>query len=202
MVTALIMAGGKGTRMGTSTEKPLIELGGDPMIKRVIDALSASKRVSEIIIATSPNTPKTHELLQKWGYKVFKTPGEGYVEDLQYFISESYPENSNQIILTITADMPLITSKTIDDVLYEYDRCGNPAMCVAVPVHIFQKHGLKPSIVLEDVVPSGLNILRSNNKQQDEEVLKLGKIELAVNINSCEDIVVLEEVLSYIGLKI
>ena len=68
--------------------------------------------------------------------------------------------------------------------------------------NIFKKHGLKPSIVLEDVVPSGLNILRSNNKQQDEEVLKLGKIELAVNINSCEDIVVLEEVLSYIGLKI
>ena len=67
---------------------------------------------------------------------------------------------------------------------------------------LFRKHGLKPSIVLEDVVPSGLNILRSNNKQQDEEVLKLGKIELAVNINSCEDIVVLEEVLSYIGLKI
>ena len=65
MVTALVMAGGKGTRMGTRTEKPLIELGGDPMIKRVIDALSASKKVSEIIIATSPNTPKTHEFVQK-----------------------------------------------------------------------------------------------------------------------------------------
>lgn len=202
MVTALIMAGGKGIRMGTSTEKPLIELGGDPMIKRVIDALSGSKRVSEIIIATSPNTPKTQEFVQKMGYEVFQTPGKGYVEDLQYFIAENYPEDSKRVILTITADMPLITSKTIDEVLLQYANCGNPAMCVAVPVHIFKKHGLKPSIVLEDVVPSGLNILRSNNKQQDEEVLKLGKIELAVNINSCEDIVVLEEVLSYNGLKI
>ena len=202
MVTALVMAGGKGTRMGTRREKPLIEWGGDPMIKRVIDALSASKKVSEIIIATSPNTPKTHKFVQKRGYKVFQTPGEGYVEDLQYFISENYPDNPNQVILTITADMPLITGKTIDNVLSEYERCGNPAMCVTVPVQLFKKHGLKPSIVLEDVVPSGLNILRSNNKQQDEEVLKLGKIELAVNINSCEDIVVLEEVLSYIGIKI
>ena len=57
-------------------------------------------------------------------------------------------------------------------------------------------------MVLWRCVPSGLNILRSNNKQQDEEVLKLGKIELAVNINSFNDIVVLEEVLSNIGLKI
>lgn len=196
------MAGGRGTRMGSSTEKPLIELGGETMIKRVIDAISDSKVVSEIIIATSPNTPKTQKFVQKMGYEVFETPGEGYVEDLQYFISESYPENPDQVLLTITADMPLITSKIIDDVLFEYERCGNPAMCVAVPVHIFQKYGLKPSIVLEDMVPSGLNILRSNNKQQDEEVLKLGKIELAVNINSCEDIVVLEEVLNYNGLKI
>jgi adenosylcobinamide-phosphate guanylyltransferase len=201
MVTALIMAGGKGTRMGLDTEKPLIELGGDPMIKYVIDSLSASK-ISDIIVATSPNTPKTYEFIKKMGYEVFQTPGEGYVEDLQYFISERYPENPDHVILTITADMPLITSEIIDNVLNEYKRCDNPAMCVAVPVNIFRKHGLKPSIVLGDVVPSGLNILRSNNKQQDEEVLKLGKIELAVNINSCEDIVVLEEVLSYIGLKI
>ena len=56
--------------------------------------------------------------------------------------------------------------------------------------------------MLGDVVPSGLNILRSNNKQQDEEVLKLGKIELAVNINSCEDIVILEKVLCNSALKI
>ncbi len=73
--------------------------------------------------------------------------------------------------------------------------------CCSVRIY-FKEYGLKPSIVLGDVVPSGLNILRSNNKQQDEEVLKLGKIELAVNINSCEDIVLLEKVLSNIGLKI
>ena len=108
----------------------------------------------------------------------------------------------NQVILTITADLPLITSETIDQVIIEYEMCGKPAMCIAVPIEVFRKHGLKPSIVLGDVVPSGLNILRSNNKQQDEEVLKLGKIELAVNINSFDDIVVLEEVLSKIGLKI
>jgi adenosylcobinamide-phosphate guanylyltransferase len=75
-------------------------------------------------------------------------------------------------------------------------------MCIAVPLDFFLENSLKPSIVYGDSVPSGLNILRSNNKQQDEEVLMLRKIELAVNINSCEDIVVLEEVLNKIGIKI
>ena len=36
MVTAIVMAGGKGTRMGGNTEKPLIEVGGIPMIQHVI----------------------------------------------------------------------------------------------------------------------------------------------------------------------
>ena len=202
MVTALIMAGGKGTRMKFDTEKPLIKLSNIPMIQYVIGALTASTIVSNIVVLTSPNTPKTAEFIKNMGYEVFVTPGKGYVEDLQYYISRKYSNNSNQVILTITSDMPLIKNKTIDHVLNEYESSGKPAMCVAVPLDIFTKYDLKPSIVLGDVVPSGLNILRSNNKQQDEEVLKLGKIELAVNINSCEDIVVLEKVMSKIGLKI
>jgi len=202
MVIALIMAGGKGTRMECTTEKPLIKLDGIPMIQYVIKALIGSNGVKDVIVLTSPNTPETAEFIRDKGFKVFQTPGNGYVEDLQFFISENYSSNQNQVILTITADMPLISSETIDHVIGEYETCGKHAMCIVVPLVIFQEHNLKPSMVLGDVVPSGLNILRSNNKQQDEEVLKLGKIELAVNINSCEDIVVLEEVLSKIGLKI
>ena len=195
MVTALIMAGGKGTRMECETEKPLIELFGIPMIQYVINALSTSKEISDITVATSPNTPKTSLYMQKQGIKIFQTPGNGYVEDLQYYIKENFSNNSNHVILTITSDMPLINSETIDHVLNEYDASNKPAMCIAVPVDLFREYNLKPSIVLGDVVPSGLNILRSNNKQQDEEVLKLGKIELAVNINSCDDIILLEKVL-------
>ena len=45
MVTALIMAGGMGTRMNSNTEKPLIEVFGLPMIEHVIGAVSASKQI-------------------------------------------------------------------------------------------------------------------------------------------------------------
>jgi adenosylcobinamide-phosphate guanylyltransferase len=202
MVTALLMAGGKGNRMEGNTEKPLIELFGNPMIQNVLDALSSSDRISDIIVATSPNTPKTEVYVKNHGFKVFHTPGNGYIEDLQYFISENFSDNKNHIILTITSDMPLITNEIIDLVVKQYIECRKPAMCIAVPVDLYNEHDLNPSIVIGDVVPSGLNILRSNNKQQDEEVLKLRKIELAVNINSYEDIIILEKVLTNVNLKI
>ena len=45
MVTAVVMAGGKGTRMGTNTEKPLEKVFDKPMIIGVLDAISGSKQI-------------------------------------------------------------------------------------------------------------------------------------------------------------
>jgi adenosylcobinamide-phosphate guanylyltransferase len=202
MVTAIIMAGGKGTRMVSRIEKPMIMVNDIPMISYVYDALDGAGHVNEIIIATSPHTPETEDYLRNKGFETFQTPGEGYVEDLQYLISKLYSNNPDEILLTVTADMPLLNSQIIDDTISKYLMCDKPAMCVGVSLDTFTELGLKPSIVMEDVVPSGLNILRSNNKKQDEEVLKLGKIELALNINSREDIVVVEELLRKFRLKI
>lgn len=195
MVTAVIMAGGKGTRMGLECEKPLVKIGGLPMIQYVLEALEGAEAVDDLVILTSTNTPKTEKFLQGKNLKVFQTPGKGYVEDLRYFIGEQCSQEQDKVLLTITADMPLVTSEIIDEVLGEYMKCEKPAMCVAVPVEVFAEHGLKPTFLIEDLVPSGLNILRSINKQQNEEILVMAKVELALNINSCRDIIVLEELL-------
>lgn len=200
MVTAIIMAGGKGTRMKLQGEKPLIQIQGKPMIQHVYQAVLAAVEVDEIVVATSKNTPKTTEFIKKSGLNVIETPGDGYIEDLGFLISESNvnPLKSgitDDILVTITADLPLITGEIIDQVIREYKKCGKQAMCVAVPVEFFKEHGLKHGLVMGDVVPSGLNILRRNNNQQDEEVLRLSKFELALNINSPEDIISLKKFL-------
>ncbi|MCW4036576.1 MAG: NTP transferase domain-containing protein [Candidatus Bathyarchaeota archaeon] len=44
-VTALLMAGGKGTRMALRGEKPLLEVDGKPMIEHVIEALRDAGKV-------------------------------------------------------------------------------------------------------------------------------------------------------------
>ncbi|MBM4241473.1 MAG: GTP--adenosylcobinamide-phosphate guanylyltransferase [Euryarchaeota archaeon] len=192
MVTALVMAGGEGTRLKFKGEKPLIKILGKPMIRYVIDALFGASKIKDIIVATSIHTPKTDVFIKKIGLKTIETPGDGYVSDLRFILSEF---ELGDVLLTITADLPLIRSDILDQVIKEYEKCGKPALSVAVPLEIFKKYGLKPSMVFDGMVPSGLNILRSINKQQDEEVLIIEKIELALNINNCKDITFLEKIL-------
>lgn len=192
MITALIMAGGKGTRMKLDVEKPLVEINGKPMIQYVVDALESSQKVGEIIVATSKNTPETEIFLKEQSIKTIETPGDGYVDDLGFILSNF---KLDDILLTITADLPLITGDIIDYVLLEYENSSKHAMSIAVPLHVFEKYSLKPTLMFENLVPSGLNILRSINKTQDEEVLIIEKIELALNINTCEDIKFLKKLL-------
>jgi adenosylcobinamide-phosphate guanylyltransferase len=101
----------------------------------------------------------------------------------------------DDILVTITADLPLINAEIINYVLTKYEKSKKDAMSVVVPEDFFKKYNLNPTSVFNNLVPSGLNILRSINKTQNEEVLILEKIELAVNINTCEDINLLKKLL-------
>ena len=192
MVTALIMAGGKGTRMELDVEKPLVEINEKPMIQYVIDALKNTDKINNIIVATSGNTRRTETFLKEQGIDTIETPGNGYVHDLGFIISNF---KLDDILLTVTADLPLINSDIIDYVLEEYEKSKKPAMSVLVPLHVFEEYGIKPTMMFENLIPSGLNILRSINKTQDEKVLIIERIELALNINTCEDIKLLKKLL-------
>ena len=74
------MAGGKGTRMDLSEEKLLLEY-KKPVIFHVIDVLENSGCFSEVIVATSPNSPKTKQVLEQKGIKALDTLGKGYTND-------------------------------------------------------------------------------------------------------------------------
>ena len=190
MIIALIMAGGKGIRLEEKVEKPLVKINGMSMIQYVIDALENSKKIDEILVATSINTPKTTEFLKNKGIPTIMTTGKDYVHDLGQILSKF---TESDIILTITADLPLITGEIIDHIITIYEKSTKPAMSVMVPAHLFTEYGLKPTTTFDNLVPSGLNILRGINKTQNEQVLIIEKIELALNINTCEDIKLLKK---------
>ncbi|MGB9937556.1 MAG: NTP transferase domain-containing protein [Methanobacterium sp.] len=191
MVIALIMAGGKGSRMNFNLEKPIITINNKPMIQYVIDAIKKSKKIDNIIVAISKNTLETEKFLKENGIETIMTPGEDYVHDLGLILSNF---NESDVLLTLTSDLPLLTPVIIDEILEKYEKSSKPAMSVMVPVDLFEKYGLKPTSVFDDLVPSGLNILRGINKTQNEEVLIISKIELALNINTCEDIKLLKKI--------
>ncbi|MCU0861746.1 MAG: NTP transferase domain-containing protein, partial [Methanomassiliicoccales archaeon] len=134
-VSAVVTAGGKGTRIAEmSQEKPLIEVLGRPMIDHVLEALKGSKEVSEVVVSVSASTPRTEEHVSQEGYRFVRTPGAGYVEDLRYamyLLSTPY-------VLVVPADMPLLRSGSIDQVVTAFYRSKKSSIVVGVPKDVFQ----------------------------------------------------------------
>ena len=194
-VTALLMAGGVGTRMRTKEEKPLLKVGGKPMIERVLNALKGTKKVEEIIVAVSEHTPKTATFARKLSLKVLQTPGKSFCLDVGYAIRKLKPET----VLTICADIPLITCEFIDEVITCYLQCDKPALTVMVPLEVYNRMGLSTDYVFKiegkNLVPAGINMIdgkRIEEKELEEEILVVDDERIAVNVNTLEDLRVAE----------
>ena len=195
MIYAILMAGGRGTRLEVPCEKPLFKLKDVPLIKYVLDNLNQSKLIDKIIIAVSPNTCKTTQYLKSLDYdfEILDTSGKDYLTDLSYVLDYFEKKSKDDTLLFINADLPFICAETIDDVLNHYFKSDKDALSVLVPVEIFEELGLDYSYEFDGNVPSGLNILRSENIIQEESNIVIPKVELALNINTLLDSKVAEK---------
>lgn len=189
MIYAILMAGGMGTRLKVPQEKPIFKLHDKPLIKYVLDNLESSRLVDKVVIAVSPNTVETTQYLKSLNgdFEILPTSGEDYLKDLSYVLDYFEKKSKNDILLFINADLPFISSETIDQVLNYYLKSDKDALSVVVPVEVFQDLGLDYYYEFNGCVPSGLNVLRSENILQDENQLVLRKVELALNINTIPD---------------
>ncbi len=195
-VTAIVMAGGRGLRMGLTVEKPLLRVGGKCMIEHVLEALGEAQGVEDIVVAVSAYTPKTAELVERLSLKVLETPGDGYVSDAAYAIRKL----GLGTVLTVSADLPLVTREIIDRVLGRYVGCGKPALTVAVPVEVRERLGLVGGFILEKggrrLVPAGINVVdgrRIDEGELEEEIYVVDEEEVAVNVNTPLDLRVVEQ---------
>jgi len=194
-VTALVMAGGKGARMKTREEKPLLEVGGKPVIEYVLNALKAAKKVDEIIVTISERTPKTATMAKKLSTRVLKTPGRGFVPDIQCAIKKLRLGT----VLAISADLPLVKGEYIDKIIEHYEQCGKPTLTVAVQMETRERLGLSSDYAFEvngkRLVPAGINVIdgkRIDEKELEEEIFVLDDERVAVNVNTLEDLRVAE----------
>ena len=194
-VTALVMAGGKGARMALAEEKPLIQMSGKPIIEHVLMALKNAKKVNSIVVAVSDYTPKTAQLMLQFPVKVVKTPGKEYVYDMGFAVRTL----GLQTVLAIGADLPLITAEVIDAIVECFERCGKPALSVVVSMETKEKLGLSGKYGFEldgrHVVPAGINVIdgrRIDEKELDEEICLLDRKEVALNINTVEELRIAE----------
>lgn len=191
---AIVMAGGKGTRLASSdVEKPLVKFIGEPLIAHVIRALKRSK-IDKITIAVSPFTLQTKTWAEHSKLSVIITPGKGYVKDC---IWAAKMMNVTRPFLVITADIPLINKNLINKVIESYALKDHGALAVYVPYALCKAALVKPDLILKigdnELVPAGINVIdgKTIDNAQDETMLILTDMSLVFNVNTLSDLAAL-----------
>jgi adenosylcobinamide-phosphate guanylyltransferase len=198
-IPVVIMAGGKGKRMGLPVEKPLLPFLGKPLIEWVVKAVQSANNVSDVYVVTSWNTPETEKKCLKDGLRVLQTEGKGYHYDLKQAILSAHLLCP---ILVIPSDIPAITGEVLDRVIVAYEKCGKDALAVFVPIEAREGRGLSISSTdLHDGVSyavSGVNII--NGAKIDEGKIPTAaiiteEIEVILNINTIRDLSIAEKIM-------
>jgi uncharacterized protein (TIGR00454 family) len=199
-VPALIMAGGKGKRMGLPVEKPLLPFLGKPLVDWVAEAVASAVKVSEFYVVTSANTPETEKHCISKGWKVLRTDAKGYHNDLRQAVLMAGLMGP---VLTIPADLPAITGKFLDKVIGEFKVYGKNFLAVFVPIQTRESLGLSVSSTDEYkgewYAVSGVNIV-NGAKIQGEGKIETSAIiteetEVLLNINTLKDLEIAEKIM-------
>jgi adenosylcobinamide-phosphate guanylyltransferase len=192
------MAGGKGSRLKLSEEKPMVKVCGKPIIERVLTSLQHARHVDSIVVAVSDYTPTTAQYVAKFPVSIIKTSGRDYILDMQQVIKDL----GLKTVLTVAADLPLVTGEIIDKIVERYERCGKPALVVVSRVETKSKLGLSSEYAFEEaentVVPVGINLVdgqRICEEELEQEVCLLDTEEVALNINTLKELGIAEKLL-------
>ena len=195
---ALILAGGDGSRLRLG-EKALVPVHDRPMISWVLDAFTMAG--CEPFVVTSHKTPFTRNWCRANNVEFIDTTGIGYVEDLREAVEISGEDGP---IFTSAADIPCLTADIIQKVLDAYHASGKSACSTWIPLTLCNKYGMLPRYrELIDGIPAtpcALNIFMGSlvDEVQDELCLLLDEPGLAFNINTREELSVLEREFSSI----
>lgn len=191
-----MMAGGRGSRLKMG-EKPLVKLFGRPLIDYVVLALEESL-VDRIFVSTTENVPSTRKWAQERDLYVLETGSYGYVADMIEAVKKA---DVRDPIMVIMADLPLVTSEIIDQIMEVYQERPEPALSTHTPLSLHSRMGRRPDSLFnyrgQLIVPAGINVLRGAEieKEQEDFHLILERMELAVNVNVPEDLMLCEKIM-------
>lgn len=175
------------------------------MIEHVLNALKNAKKVNEIIVVTSKHAPKTAALARKLSFPVLVTPGTDFCLDAGYAIKKM----KLGPVMTISADLPLISGKLIDEIITRYEQCDKPALTVMVPLEIYERLGLSAGYIFtiegRRLVPAGINVLNGKKihgtELVEEEVFVVENEKIAANVNTIKDLQIVERLFNRLKSK-
>ncbi|WP_144799969.1 NTP transferase domain-containing protein [Halorubrum depositum] len=182
------MCGGRGTRLGGETEKPLTRVAERPMVDRVCDALAGS-RVETAYAVVSPHASATraHLVEERPNLPVIDAPGDGYVADLRYAMEAVGEADVDEAVdagdstppplLTVAADLPLLDPAAVDAVIDAARAAGDGdaprSLTVCVPAARKRELGVSADAATEvngrEVVPAGINVVGGGEVGSDDD---------------------------------
>jgi adenosylcobinamide-phosphate guanylyltransferase len=200
-VPALVMAGGRGSRMGLATEKPLLPFLGKPLVDWVAEAISKATKISEFCVITSSNTPQTEAHCINMGWKYVRTDAKGYHDDLKQAVAKLGWMGP---VLTMPSDVPAITGAVLDRIVAEFEACGKDFLAVFVPIEKRQEFGLSISSTDEFkgvwYAVSGVNVINGAKIQGSGKIetaaIITDEIEVALNVNTPKDLEIAEQLMA------
>ena len=199
-VPALIMAGGKGQRIGLPVEKPLLPFLGKPLVDWVAEAVDSAQEVSEFYVVTSANTPETEKHCKSMGWRVLRTDAKGYHDDLKQAARQA---NLMGPLLTVPADSPAVTGKFLDKIIDQFEECGKDFYAVFVPITAREALGLSVDSTDEYkgewYAVSGVNIVNGARIQSQGKIetnaLITQEAEVLLNVNTLKDLEIAEKIM-------
>jgi adenosylcobinamide-phosphate guanylyltransferase len=180
----LVMAGGRGTRMGEGEKLLLVHK--RPVVLCVVDAMKNSGCFSGVVAATSKNAPDTERLLLENNITTIRTEGVGYVSDLMDVLS-----GFGQTVLVVSGDLPLLDSDIVKQIVGMYD--GSVWQSFVVTEQFLRSQNMKAEfslvhqgttcyytgISIVDATRLAGNIVESHTVLDDRRI--------ALNLNTKED---------------
>jgi adenosylcobinamide-phosphate guanylyltransferase len=198
-IPALIMAGGRGQRMGTTVEKPLLQLTGRPLIEWVVGAVKSANLVSELFVVTSENTPETEKKCIQDNLKIVKTSAKGYHDDLKQALEKTQIHSP---VLTVSSDVPRLTGEFLDKVILKFEETRMDALTVLVPVDERLKLGLSVSSTYpfegEFYCVCGVNVINGakiSEEKLSEDAFITTDLEAVLNINTLNDLEIAQRII-------
>jgi adenosylcobinamide-phosphate guanylyltransferase len=180
------MCGGRASRMQAGSEKPLLKVGGVPMVERVISALAGSGRFGRIVAAVSPNAPGTTEFLKSKGNETVETAGEGYPQDLSRLLLKLKPEK----VVVVPADIPLLDPQAVIDIVDATKGRQEPAVSIVLEKGFVENIGVKPSVVFDKYCHSGITVFDTAciaGETVQERYVVMNRKEIALNVNTKQE---------------
>lgn len=130
---AIVLAAGKGTRMGSAVHKQYLELGGRPLIYYALKAFEESCADRIILVAGSGECGYCRtEIVEKYGFRKVAAITEGGQERYHSVFEGLKAAEGSDIVLIHDGARPCVTKKVIDEAAMGAVRYG--ACVIGMPV--------------------------------------------------------------------